>query len=201
MLEGYGLTETIAVTSVNLPGQNKLGTVGRPFPGVEVKIAEGRRDPRARPQHHARIPGACPRPPRKSSTRTAGSTPATSASSTPTAISRITDRKKDLIKTTRRQVHRAAGHRGRAEDFERADQPGGGDRRPAQVRLGAGDGGGGGGEEAERRRDLCGSGAASGGAAEDPGSHRPAQRHAALVRDDQAVPASSTATSRRKPAS
>ncbi|HEY5677561.1 MAG TPA: AMP-binding protein, partial [Myxococcales bacterium] len=38
MLEGYGLTETIAVTSVNLPGQNKLGTVGRPFPGVEVKI-------------------------------------------------------------------------------------------------------------------------------------------------------------------
>src|SRR5256712_7625422 len=40
MLEGYGLTETIAVTSVNLPGQNKLGTVGRPFPGVEVKIAE-----------------------------------------------------------------------------------------------------------------------------------------------------------------
>src|SRR5438477_2033887 len=40
ILEGYGLTETIAVTSVNLPGQNKLGPVGRPFPGVEVKIAE-----------------------------------------------------------------------------------------------------------------------------------------------------------------
>src|SRR5437868_6724990 len=40
MLEGYGLTETIAVTSVNLPGQNKLGTVGRPFPGVEVKTPE-----------------------------------------------------------------------------------------------------------------------------------------------------------------
>jgi long-chain acyl-CoA synthetase len=40
ILEGYGLTETIAVTSVNLPGQNQLGTVGRPFPGVEVKIAE-----------------------------------------------------------------------------------------------------------------------------------------------------------------
>ena len=39
MLEGYGLTETIAVTSINLPGQNKIGTVGRPFPGVEVKIA------------------------------------------------------------------------------------------------------------------------------------------------------------------
>ncbi|HEX9508788.1 MAG TPA: AMP-binding protein, partial [Myxococcales bacterium] len=40
LLEGYGLTETIGVTSVNLSGQNKPGTVGRPFPGVEVKIAE-----------------------------------------------------------------------------------------------------------------------------------------------------------------
>ena len=40
MLEGYGLTETIACTSINLPGQNTLGTVGRPFPGIEVKIAE-----------------------------------------------------------------------------------------------------------------------------------------------------------------
>jgi long-chain acyl-CoA synthetase len=38
--EGYGLTETIALTSVNLPDQNKLGTVGRPYPGVELKIAE-----------------------------------------------------------------------------------------------------------------------------------------------------------------
>ncbi len=40
LLEGYGLTETLGITSVNLPGQKKLGTVGRPFPGVEVKIAE-----------------------------------------------------------------------------------------------------------------------------------------------------------------
>src|SRR5438270_4163645 len=39
ILEGYGLTETIAVTSVNLPGFNKLGTVGRPLPGVELKLA------------------------------------------------------------------------------------------------------------------------------------------------------------------
>ena len=40
MLEGYGLTETIACTSINLPGQTRLGSVGRAFPGIEVKIAE-----------------------------------------------------------------------------------------------------------------------------------------------------------------
>ena len=40
MLEGYGLTETIACTSINLPGATRLGTVGRAFPGIEVKIAE-----------------------------------------------------------------------------------------------------------------------------------------------------------------
>jgi long-chain acyl-CoA synthetase len=40
ILEGYGLTETTAPATVNLPTALRIGSVGKPLPGVGVRIAE-----------------------------------------------------------------------------------------------------------------------------------------------------------------
>lgn len=40
VLEGYGVTETSPLVSVNLPDANKHGSIGRPVPGVQVRITD-----------------------------------------------------------------------------------------------------------------------------------------------------------------
>ena len=39
VLEGYGLTETTAAITVNLPEATKIGTVGRPLAGTTIRVA------------------------------------------------------------------------------------------------------------------------------------------------------------------
>ncbi|WP_298989661.1 long-chain fatty acid--CoA ligase [uncultured Pseudokineococcus sp.] len=40
ILEGYGLTETTAATTVNTPRDQRVGSVGRALPGTELRISE-----------------------------------------------------------------------------------------------------------------------------------------------------------------
>lgn len=41
LMEGYGLTETSPVVSLNIPRAHKPGSVGRPLPGVSVNAVDG----------------------------------------------------------------------------------------------------------------------------------------------------------------
>jgi long-chain acyl-CoA synthetase len=40
ILQGYGLTETSPVVALNRPGANRIGTIGQPIPDVRVRVAE-----------------------------------------------------------------------------------------------------------------------------------------------------------------
>jgi long-chain acyl-CoA synthetase len=40
VLEGWGMTETSTAATVSTPEDFKVGTIGRPFPGCQIKIAE-----------------------------------------------------------------------------------------------------------------------------------------------------------------
>ncbi|MCE8511464.1 long-chain fatty acid--CoA ligase [Ruegeria pomeroyi] len=41
LVEGYGMTETAGIATINTPEENRIGTIGKVVPGIEVRIAEG----------------------------------------------------------------------------------------------------------------------------------------------------------------
>jgi long-chain acyl-CoA synthetase len=40
VLQGYGLSETTLYATTNLPGANRIGSVGRPLPGAQIKLSD-----------------------------------------------------------------------------------------------------------------------------------------------------------------
>jgi long-chain acyl-CoA synthetase len=96
--EGYGLTETSPVIAVNSPNAHKLGTVGKPLPNVECRIAD---DGELLVRGPSVFKGYWNRPDETNSAFTSGWFKTGDVGNIDSeGYLSITDRKKDLIKTS-----------------------------------------------------------------------------------------------------
>lgn len=90
VLEGYGLTETCGPVTLNTPEHNRIGTVGRPLPHVEIKIEP---DAEILIRSPSLSPSAIEKPADWFATGDCGFID-------PEGYLHVTDRKKDLIVTS-----------------------------------------------------------------------------------------------------
>ncbi len=104
--EGYGLTETSPVIAVNSPKAHKLGTVGKTLPNIEVRIAE---DGEILVRGPSVFKGYWNRPQETQAALVDGWFMTGDIGNLDSdGFLSVTDRKKDLIKTSGRKVYRSA---------------------------------------------------------------------------------------------
>ncbi len=99
ILEGYGLTETTAAVTVNTPFAYRFGTVGKPIGDVEIQLAEDG-EILIRSQKVMKEYYADPEATAQALTQDGFLATGDVGELSPEGFLRITDRKKDLIKTS-----------------------------------------------------------------------------------------------------
>ena len=99
VFEGWGMTETTSIGTLNLPDAFKFGTIGRPVAGADVRIAEDGEIEMAGDDDHARVLAQPRRHRRRDDRRRLPAHRRPRGDRRRRATSRITGRKKDIIIT------------------------------------------------------------------------------------------------------
>ena len=133
ILEGYGLTETSAGAVVNHPDDYSSAPSGIAVPRHRGQDRRGRRDPDQGPGRHGGLPQPCPRPTAETLTEDGWLHTGDIGEIDDDGYLRITDRKKDLFKTSGGKYIAPLDDRGAVQGDLPLRQPDRGARQRAQL--------------------------------------------------------------------